>query len=295
MSDERLHSISAKMASANASDAAQTVEATMPQRSKRPIECKTARGAPAGKDLAANLIEFAARTADFATPDEMLDALQAAVQPFLPLHVLAAARFPRKVGDWTALKPGETLFVYKHAPQGWWRDYSDFSQKSYDPGIMMARTSMAPYTWTEGRRIIEPIGADRWAWDLAMKHGMRDGLTCPVGGRWVMSFWSRKVLTDILSMEARALIFMASSFAVMRIEKGLRADPDQFPSRPLLTAREQAVLQMAAAGHDVKAIAGALRLGAETVRTHLRKAKQKLSAKNRTQAVAEAIRQSIIP
>jgi hypothetical protein len=95
MSEERLHSISAKMASANASDAAQTVEATMPQRSKRPIECKTARGAPAGKDLAANLIEFAARTADFATPDEMLDALQAAVQPFLPLHVLAAARFPR--------------------------------------------------------------------------------------------------------------------------------------------------------------------------------------------------------
>jgi DNA-binding CsgD family transcriptional regulator len=295
MSDKLPHSAAAKVASAYAPDGVQTVEATMPQRSKKPIECKTARGTPAGKDLAANLIEFSAHAAEFASPDEMLDALQIALQPFPALHVLAAARFPRKVGDWTALKPGETLFVHKHAPQGWWRDYSEFSQRSYDPGIMMARTSLAPFTWTEGRRMIEPIGADRWAWDLAMKHGMRDGLTCPVGGRWVMTFWSRKVLTDILTMEARALVFMASSFAIMRIEKGLRADADQFPSRPLLTAREQAVLQMAAAGYDVKAIAGALKLGAETIRTHLRKAKQKLIAKNRTHAVAEAIRQSIIP
>jgi LuxR family quorum sensing-dependent transcriptional regulator len=266
----------------------------MPQRSRRPIGCGTARGAPAGKDLAASLLDFTARTADFPTIDDMLDALQRAVQPHLPLQFLVAARFPRKVGDWAAMKPGETLFVYKDAPQGWWRDYSDFSQRSYDPAVMMARTSLVPFTWTEGRRLIEPIGADRWAWDLAMKHGMRDGLTCPVGGRWVVSYWSRKVLTDILTMEARGLLFMASSFAVMRIDKGVQTDPDQFPSRPLLTAREQAVLQMAAAGHGASAIAGALKLGEETVRTHFRKAKQKLNAKNRTHAVAEAIRQSLI-
>jgi len=54
------------------------------------------------------------------------------------------------------------------------------------------------------------------------------------------------------------------------------------------------VLQMAAGGRDMKAIADELGLGAETVRTHFRKAKQKLQAQNRTQAVAEAIRQNII-
>jgi DNA-binding CsgD family transcriptional regulator len=159
---------------------------------------------------------------------------------------------------------------------------------------MMARMSMAPYTWTEGRRMIEPIGTDRWAWDLAMKYGMRDGFTCPVGGRWVMVYWSRKVLTEVLTPDVRALTFMASCYAIMRIEKGIEADADQFPSRPQLTPREQAVLQMAAAGRDIKAIADALGLGAETVRTHFRKAKQKLGAQNRTQAVAEAIRQNII-
>jgi DNA-binding CsgD family transcriptional regulator len=52
---------------------------------------------------------------------------------------------------------------------------------------------------------------------------------------------------------------------------------------------------MVAAGRDIKTIAEALELGEETIRTHLSKAKQKLGARNRTHAVAEAIRQHIIP
>jgi DNA-binding CsgD family transcriptional regulator len=249
---------------------------------------------PAERDVAARLMQFATHSIELGTPEDVLNALQTAIGALLPLHVLVAARFPRKVGDWKALKLGETVFVHKAAPQGWWRDYSEYSQQSYDPGIMMARMSMAPFTWTEGRRMIEPIGADRWAWDLAMKYGMRDGFTCPVGGRWVLAYWSRKVLTDILTGEARVAAYMASCFAIMRIEQGMQPDPDQFPSRALLTAREQAVLQMAAGGRDIRAIAEALQLGPETVRTHFRKAKQKLHAHNRTQAVAEAIRQNII-
>ena len=91
------------------------------------------------------------------------------------------------------------------------------------------------------------------------------------------------------------MIFMASCFAIMRIEALSGPDPGRFPSRPQLTPRERAVLQMAAAGRELKAIATALRLGEETIRTHLRKAKEKLGARNRTQAVAEAIRQHLFP
>jgi DNA-binding CsgD family transcriptional regulator len=266
----------------------------MPRRARSLGSHEPARHAPAEKHLAARLNDFSSFAGNQATPNDVLNALQDAIAPSLPLHVLVAARFPRKFGDWNSIKLGTSLIVHKDAPQGWWRDYSEYSQQAYDPGIMIARMSPAPFTWTEGRRLIEPIGADRWAWDLALKYGMRDGLTCPVGGRWVLAFWSRKVLTEALSGEARALIFMASCFAVMRIEQRLQADPDQFPSRPQLTAREQAVLQMAAAGRDIKAVAEALGLGAETIRTHFRKAKQKLNANNRTQAVAEAIRQGLI-
>jgi hypothetical protein len=41
--------------------------------------------------------------------------------------------------------------------------------------------------------------------------------------------------------------------------------------------------------------AKALKLGVETVRSHLKKAQEKLGVRNRTQAVAEALRQHLIP
>jgi LuxR family quorum sensing-dependent transcriptional regulator len=246
-------------------------------------------------DVNGRLVTFAARVGELKTPDAVLNALNEATSHAYPVHVLGAGRFPPKVGDWKSLKLGESVFLHKDVPRGWWRDYSTFGQHAYDPGIMMARMSLAPYTWTESRRMIEPIGVDRWAMDLALKYGMRDGLTCPVGGRWVLAYWSRKVLSDQLSPEARALIFMASSFAVMRIEALVGSDPTRFSSRAQLTPRECAVLRMVAAGRDTKAIAEALELGEETIRTHLTKARVKLGARSRTQAVAEAIRQNIIP
>ena len=42
--------------------------------------------------------------------------------------------------------------------------------------------------------MLEPVGIDRWPFELAMKYGMRDGYMCPVGGRWVVAFWSPGVL-----------------------------------------------------------------------------------------------------
>jgi LuxR family quorum sensing-dependent transcriptional regulator len=42
-------------------------------------------------------------------------------------------------------------------------------------------------------------------------------------------------------------------------------------------------------------VAKALDIGAETVRSHLKKAQTKLGARNGTQAVAEALRQKLIP
>jgi DNA-binding CsgD family transcriptional regulator len=250
---------------------------------------------PSEPDLGSSLIAFSTRTGELKTPDAVLNALNDAIARASPLQVLGAGRFPPKVGDWKAVKLGESAFLHKNVPREWWREYSLYSQQAYDPGIMMARMSLAPYTWTESWRMIEPIGVDRWAMDLALKYGMRDGLTCPVGGRWVLAYWSRRVLSDVLSLEARVHIFTAASFAIMRIETLVGPDPSRISSPAQLTPRECAVLRMVAAGRDLKTIAEALELGEETIRTHLRKAKAKLGARNRTQAVAEAIRQNLIP
>jgi len=54
------------------------------------------------------------------------------------------------------------------------------------------------------------------------------------------------------------------------------------------------VLKTASDGATLEEIAGALSLGVETVRSHFKKAKAKLRARNRTHAVAEAMRQLLI-
>ena len=159
------------------------------------------------------------------------------------------------------------------------------ARKGFDPGIMMARVSLAPYTWSESTRMLEPIGVDRWPRELALKYGMHDGFTCPVGGRWVVTFWSPLMLAMGLSTEARAALFMGASFAAMRLEKLVDLDPARIGKRARLTARELAVLRWASFGRQVREIGHELGLSAETVRSHLKKAQAKLGAHNRTHAV----------
>jgi DNA-binding NarL/FixJ family response regulator len=63
---------------------------------------------------------------------------------------------------------------------------------------------------------------------------------------------------------------------------------------PSLTDRERDVLRLLADGFSNDAIGAELGISTETVRTHLRKAMTKLDADTRTQAVATALRHSLI-
>ena len=63
---------------------------------------------------------------------------------------------------------------------------------------------------------------------------------------------------------------------------------------PDLTQREREVLRLLADGNSNEEIGKQLFISPETVRTHIRKAMDKLDADTRTQAVATALRQSLI-
>jgi DNA-binding NarL/FixJ family response regulator len=63
---------------------------------------------------------------------------------------------------------------------------------------------------------------------------------------------------------------------------------------PALTQREREVLRLLADGRSNEEIGKELFISPETVRTHVRKAMDKLDADTRTQAVATALRQSLI-
>jgi DNA-binding CsgD family transcriptional regulator len=245
--------------------------------------------------MRSNLVEFTAHVEKYNSPASVLDVLDDAIAEDTSLMVLGAKRFGVDLRDRESLKLGENVFIHKSVPEGWWDAYFDLSKQAYTPMIMMARHCLAPYTWTECLRMFEPVGIDRWAYELALKYGMRDGLTCPVGGRWVVAYWSRKVLSNTLSPQLRALLFMAGNFAAIRLEKIVGPDPRRIGKRLSLTPRELSVLRLASNGHRTRRIAQLLELGEETVRSHLKKAQTKLGVNDRLHAVAEALRHQLIP
>jgi DNA-binding NarL/FixJ family response regulator len=75
---------------------------------------------------------------------------------------------------------------------------------------------------------------------------------------------------------------------------GILASSDSAAAATKLTQRERDVLRLLADGLTNEEIGKRLFISPETVRTHVRKAMDKLNADTRTQAVATALRQSLI-
>ena len=247
-------------------------------------------------DLQARLVAYATRIDEFRTSGEVLEALHSTITESLPLSVLGAVRFPvNATAVWSETQLGKSVFLHKDVPDGWWEEHVALSQGRFAPILFLARSSLASFTWTEVQRLFEPVGGDRWSHELALKYGMRDGLTCPVGGRWAVGFWSRRVLSGILTQPHRIMIFAAANFAALRLEQLAGPDVNRIGSRARLTSRELAVLRMVSAGGQTRDIAQALGLGEETIRSHLKKAETKLGVRNRTHAACEALRQALIP
>ena len=225
----------------------------------------------------------------------MLDGLHKATSHACGLSVLGALLFPVRWGDWDSIEVGKTLFLHKSLPKGWADEHIELSRQLPAPGFMIAQLALAPFTMSETMQMVEPLGVDRWSFELAHKYGMRDRLTCPVGRRWVVVYWSRKVLSNQLSPQLRALLFMAANFAAIRLEQIVGPDSQRIGNFTQLTPRELSVLRLASNGIRTRKIAELLELGEETVRSHIKKAQSKLGARDRLHAVAEALRLQLIP
>ena len=246
------------------------------------------------QETRAKLVDYSMDVARLTTPTEVLNQLNDIVSEASVLRVHGANRFSVKAGDWRRIEIGKNVFIHKDVPSGWVDEWTAFVASGHPIGLMTARICLAPFTWTELSRLLDPIGADRWTFELALKHGMRDGYMCPVGGRWLVGFWSPKVLDQRFAQQARGLVYMAASAAAVRLEHLVGDDPRRVGTRACLTPREQAVLRHASIGQTLQGTAKALGVGEETVRTHFKKAQAKLGTLNRTHTVAQAMRDLLI-
>jgi DNA-binding CsgD family transcriptional regulator len=245
--------------------------------------------------LMQQMLDYAKDVSGLKTPMEVLNSLHAITSRNLTLNVLAAISIPSRSTDWDALAAGETVYLHGSAPKGWWEEWIRQAQHKLPIGYAIALLSMAPYTMTESLQMLQPVGADRRGFELALKYGIRDAFFCPVGGRWILAFWAPKPMTKTITEPVRILLFTAASFAAMRLDQLVKFSPASKQLPLSLTPRELAVLRLLSIGSPFKEIAGQLQLGEETIRTHLRKAQSKLGVRNRTEAVAEALRRRLIP
>ena len=246
------------------------------------------------RETTIRIIDYNVEVEQLRTPEEVLSRLDDIISEKTAIRIHGANRFSVKVGDWRRIEFGKNVFVHHDVPRGWKDEWAAFVASGQPIGLMTARTCLAPFTWTELSRLLDPIGIDRWFFELALKHGMRDGYLCPVGGRWVVAFWSPGVLNHNFTHQARGLLNMAASAAAARLERLVGEDVKRVGSNAGLSPREQAVLRQASIGKTVLETASALGIGEETVRSHFKKAQAKLGTRNRTHTVAEAMRDLVI-
>ena len=123
------------------------------------------------------------------------------------------------------------------------------------------------------------------------------------------AFGDRALLSEALDVGARGFVLKEAPLAdlVRAVERvaageayvdpvlaGALVERPRHRRAPTLTQREREVLRLLADGLSNEETGKALHISPETVRTHIRKAMTKLEADTRTQAVAIALRQSII-
>lgn len=123
------------------------------------------------------------------------------------------------------------------------------------------------------------------------------------------AFGDRALLTEALDAGARGFVLKEAPLAevVRAVElvaagrtyvdpvlAGVLSSSAATDKMPNLTERERAVLRLLADGMTNEEIGKTLFISPETVRTHVRKAMAKLDADTRTEAVATALRQSLI-
>jgi len=243
--------------------------------------------------LSSELLHFTEIVDRLDTPEKVLDALHEAVRGACHLAVLGAVLLPIKMGDVDSLELGKTVFLHRSVPREFWDEYVELARRHPAAPGTLAYLSMGPFTMSEAMKRLELLGSDRWPVELALKYGQRDRLACPVGGRWVVVYWSKRVLC--LRPGDRALLFMAASFAAIQLQRLIDPYVKRIGKGSSLTPRELAVLRLLSNGKRVREIASLLGLGEETVRSHIKKAQSKLGTNDRTHAVVQAVRLRLIP
>jgi DNA-binding CsgD family transcriptional regulator len=235
------------------------------------------------------MFELPTKLAALKRPDQIISLLHRYAERF-DLNSYGAWRMPTLPHDYRRGYPiGRSMFLHPGVRAHFAEHITMARERGPNVLARMAWVRRGPFTITECLHETRPNESERWVFNLLRKHGIRDGLYCPINN-WIVLFWSPKVLR--LSSMHRGLLFLVAMQVSMRLEE-IAPPPKEHPF-VRLTSRESAVLAHLSNGASDARIASALGIGNGTIRTYVGRAMNKLGVKTREHAVAEALRRRLI-
>lgn len=185
----------------------------------------------------------------------------------------------------------EKLMVVDNLPQAWADEYQGRGYLKDDPIIRHCVETEAPFLWADVERSLT-CPRQRAVLERAADYGLTHGVCIPIHGINGLdagcSFSGAAAPLDVASIRALHLSALYAFNAARRIHSTSALRPEA------LTERECDVLRWCALGKTTPQIARAVSIAEHTVNTHVRNAMRKLSAANKTEAVATAIRLRMI-
>lgn len=223
------------------------------------------------------------------SPDVIIEALQQHARRFA-LDVYGAYRLPQPPQDYRrGYSIGRSAFIHPGALTHFTEHLVQARQRGPNVLARMSWARRMPFTMTEGLRLARPNEGERWVFNLLRAHGIRDMLYCPIDD-WIVIFCSSKVMR--FSLADRGRLYTLAMHAALRLNEIV--EPMKTNGVVRLSTREIAVLFYLSNGASDGFIARELGIGQHTIKSYVKRAKDKLGAKTREHAVGEAMRRLLI-
>ncbi|MER9554349.1 autoinducer binding domain-containing protein [Mesorhizobium sp. M0323] len=173
-------------------------------------------------------------------------------------------------------------------PQEWYDRYMAAGHYRHDPCVAVCRGAIGPFLWRDVHHGLTDRNARR-VMDEAKEFGLCDGICIPIQPAFGEPACVTVAGNEIdLAPTVRCTIHALARHAYSAAER--LVDNSRRRPRQKLSQREREILQWVAGGKTAWEVSRILGISENTVTTHLRNIKQKLSTANVVHAIVEAFR-----
>lgn len=164
------------------------------------------------------------------------------------------------------------------------------------PDVILMDVSMPNCDGVEACRQVKSHGAPSKVVMLTM-HADKEVLTKAIragASGYLVKDCSTREIADAVRMAARGDTVLSPQLAKSMLDEVRKLDGEAKVEDRVVTVREEEVLQLIADGCSTPEVAESLYISQKTVKNHLASIYQKLDARDRTEAVLQAVRMGIV-